>query len=170
MQCKWLGERVAAPSLRTVVRNAISKKAAPSWGPNATFRFPTHGGTGGIWNAVHSLLPSHKIVLGPKASVQSVDLVKKEARVGGRIVRYKNLVSTMAVDHFLGVAEAPGVGEMKAAAEGLIYSSTIVLGVGVRGERPERIGDKCELTFLANIPFGSDMGRGLMGRLAILSR
>lgn len=31
-----------------------------------------------------------------------------------------------------------------AAKEGLVFSSTIVLGIGIRGERPERIGDKCK--------------------------
>lgn len=76
--------------------------------------------------------------------MQSVDLVKKEVKVGGRTVRYTNLVSTMAVDHFLNLAVVPGVEEMKESAKGLVFSSTIVLGVGVRGKRPERIGDKCE--------------------------
>lgn len=145
MQCKWLGERVAAPSLRLVVKNAITQTAAPSWGPNATFRFPTHGGTGGIWDAVTKLLPANRLRFGPKASVQSVDLEKKEAVIGGRRIRYRNLVSTMAVDHFLDLASARNVDAMREQAKRLTYSSTIVLGVGVRGSRPERIGDKCEL-------------------------
>ena len=144
MQCKWLGERVAAPSLRLVVKNAITRTAAPSWGPNATFRFPTRGGTGGIWDAVTALLPADKLRFGAKASVESVDLEKKEAIVGGRRIRYQNLVSTMAVDHFLGISSAHDVETMRESTKRLTYSSTIVLGVGVRGERPERIGDKCE--------------------------
>ncbi len=51
MQCKWLGERVAAPNLRIVIGNALARKEAGNWGPNATFRFPKKGGTGGIWTA-----------------------------------------------------------------------------------------------------------------------
>jgi len=144
MQCKWLGERVAAPSLRLVVKNAITRTAAPSWGPNATFRFPTRGGTGGIWDAVTKLLPEDKLQFGQKASVQSVDLEKKEAIIGGRKIKYRNLVSTMAVDHFLDLSSAHNVEKMRESAKRLTFSSTIVLGVGVRGSRPERIGDKCE--------------------------
>lgn len=48
MQCEWLGERVAAPSLKQVVKNTLYKKEAGNWGPNATFKFPAEGGTGGI--------------------------------------------------------------------------------------------------------------------------
>ena len=146
MQCKWLGERVAAPSLRLGVKNAITKTTAPSCGPNATFRFPTHGGTGGIWTAVSALLPPRTLRFGPDASIRSIDLEKKEARVGseGRIVKYRKLISTMAVDHFLDIAAGQGVEEMRKSAKGLVWSSTIVLGIGIRGSRPERIGDKCE--------------------------
>lgn len=146
MQCQWLGERVAAPSLRTVVKNAVTKEPAPNWGPNATFKFPTHGGTGGIWTAVASILPPKTMRMGSSAVVRSVDPAKKLVHFStGKTVQYENLVSTMALDGLLGLLEAPKetVEPLKKAAEGLVFSSTIVLGVGVRGKRPERIGDKC---------------------------
>lgn len=147
MQCKWLGERVAAPSLRTVVKNAVTKESAPNWGPNATFRFPTHGGTGGIWTAVADMIPAPNMRMGAKAVVDRVDPVKKEVQfTTGRTVRYQHLVSTMALDGLLQRLEVPNerLAPLQKAAEGLVYSSTIVLGVGVRGERPSRIGDKCK--------------------------
>jgi hypothetical protein len=148
MQCQWLGERVAAPSLRTVVRNAVTKEPAPNWGPNATFRFPTHGGTGGIWTAVAEMLPPKTMRMGEKAVVRSVDPAKKLVHFStGKTVKYEHLVSTMALDGLLERLDAPKetVGPLKEAAKGLVFSSTIVLGVGVRGVRPDRIGDKCEL-------------------------
>lgn len=43
MSATWLGERVARP--RTGEAGA---RARPSWGPNATFRYPASGGTGAI--------------------------------------------------------------------------------------------------------------------------
>lgn len=49
MNASWLGERVAAPDVKLLARNVILNKVAGNWGPNATFRFPAHGGTGGIW-------------------------------------------------------------------------------------------------------------------------
>src|SRR5271170_6790394 len=60
MQCAWLGERVAAPDLKTVTKNVILQKTAGNWGPNATFRFPARDGTGGIWIAVANTLPKQK--------------------------------------------------------------------------------------------------------------
>jgi hypothetical protein len=46
-RCNTNGSRASCRSINiTVVRNAITKEPAPNWGPNATFRFPTHGGTG----------------------------------------------------------------------------------------------------------------------------
>ena len=151
---------MAAPSLRTVVRNAVTKQTAPNWGPNATFRFPTHGGTGGIWTAVADMLPEHTMRMGSKAVVDRVDPIKKEVQFkSGRTVRYKHLVSTMALDGLLEKMDAPAqqLDPMRDAAKGLVFSSTIVLGVGVRGERPSRIGDKCESPHTVDItmPFPS---------------
>jgi hypothetical protein len=31
MQCEWLGERVAAPSLKLVMSNVLNKKVAGNW-------------------------------------------------------------------------------------------------------------------------------------------
>lgn len=138
---------MAAPSLRTVMRNALTKQAAGNWGPNATFRFPARGGTGGIWTAVAAKLPAKQFRLGGKTgAVSRVDVGRKVVTFGdGRKVKYGNLVSTMALDGFLDCVEGADVGSMqRAAKEGLVYSSTIVLGIGIRGERPQRIGDKCE--------------------------
>jgi hypothetical protein len=36
--------------------------------------------------------------------------------------------------------------ELVALSKGLFYSSTHVVGVGIRGARPEHIGDKCWVT------------------------
>lgn len=46
----------------------------------------------------------------------------------------------MAVDH---LAESLGDVKLQQTLKPLFYSSTNVIGVGIRGERPSRIGDKC---------------------------
>ncbi|WVQ68663.1 uncharacterized protein L199_006872 [Kwoniella botswanensis] len=153
MQCKWLGERVAAPNVRTVVRNALTMQTAGNWGPNATFKFPMKDGTGGIWTAVAKQLPSKQFRLSKSGEVVRVDGPSRTVEFGdGRRIKYKNLISTMALDGFLdcldGGAEHRSVDRMRSIAkEGLVYSSTIVLGIGIRGNRPDRIGDKCWLYF-----------------------
>lgn len=46
----------------------------------------------------------------------------------------------MAIDH---LAETMSDIKLQQLCKPLFYSSTHVIGVGVRGQRPERIGDKC---------------------------
>jgi len=144
MQCQWLGERVAAPNLKAVTKNVILNKTAGNWGPNATFRFPAHGGTGGIWKAVAKTLPKDKFLLDTK--VVKVDVENKSVQLGnGTRIVYRKLVSTMPVDELSSMISAsPSV--LKPIREGvgeLYYSSTHVVGIGIRGTRPDRIGDKC---------------------------
>ena len=141
MQCQWLGERVAAPDLKTVTKNVILQKTAGNWGPNATFRFPAHGGTGNIWISVANTLPKEKTRFGSRGNVTKVDADKKQVILeDGKIISYEKLINTMAVDS---LAEKMGDKELVDLSKGLFYSSTHIVGVGVRGERPERVGDKC---------------------------
>ena len=141
MQCAWLGERVAAPNVKLVTSNAIMGKVAGNWGPNATFRFPAHGGTGGIWIAVANTLPKEKTRFGKRSEVKKVDAKAKKVELAdGTTVKYEKLVSTMNVDQLV---EKMGNQELIKLSKGLFYSSTHVIGVGIRGARPEAIGDKC---------------------------
>ncbi|KAI5797707.1 hypothetical protein EDC01DRAFT_783330 [Geopyxis carbonaria] len=145
MQCSWLGERVAAPDLKTVTKNVILQKTAGNWGPNATFRFPAHGGTGGIWIAVANTLPQDKLRLGKTGTVETVDAAaKKVTTADGKTIRYGKLISTMAVD---ALAEKLNDPELISLTKQLYYSTTHVVGLGIRGTRPENIGDKCWLYF-----------------------
>ena len=145
MQCQWLGERVAAPDLKTVTKNVILQKTAGNWGPNATFRFPAHGGTGGIWIAVADTLPKDKCLFGKTGAVSKVDASAKRVTLeSGQTIKYEKLISTMGVDSLV---EKMQNEELVSLSKGLFYSSTHVLGVGIRGTRPERIGDKCWLYF-----------------------
>ena len=145
MQCQWLGERVAAPDLKTVTKNVILQKTAGNWGPNATFRFPAHGGTGGIWIAVADTLPKDKCLFGKNGTVSKVDGTAKRVTLeNGQTIKYNKLISTMGVDSLV---EKMQNEELVSLSKGLFYSSTHVLGVGIRGTRPERIGDKCWLYF-----------------------
>ncbi|GAB7351641.1 hypothetical protein MBLNU459_g2247t1 [Dothideomycetes sp. NU459] len=145
MQCQWLGERVAAPDVKNVVKNVVLNKTAGNWGPNATFRFPAEGGTGGIWIAVANTLPKKNTRFGEHGTVTKVDADNKKVSLkDGTTVKYHKLVSTMSVDY---LAESMGDKELVSLSKGLFYSSTHVIGVGIRGHRPERIGDKCWLYF-----------------------
>ena len=141
MQCAWLGERVAAPNLKMVTQNVINNKAAGNWGPNATFRFPAHGGTGNIWIAVADTLKKENTRFGEHGTVKKVDSdAHKVFLKDGTTIKYHKLISTMAVDSL--VQQMDWKAGMDLSKQ-LFYSSTHVIGIGLRGRRPERIGDKC---------------------------
>lgn len=145
MQCAWLGERVAAPDVKTCVRNVILSKSAGNWGPNATFRFPARDGTGGIWKAVAKTLPEHKKLFGKESRVIKVDVDAHTVTLqSGKRIKYDKLISTMAVDQLAEIIDDKYLINL---SKRLFYSSTHVIGIGIRGERPERIGDKCWLYF-----------------------
>jgi protoporphyrinogen oxidase len=72
MQCRWLGERVAPVDAVKAVEDVIRGTLTKGWGPNATFRFPSSGGTGAVWRAVADMLPPDKIRC--SSQVVSVDL------------------------------------------------------------------------------------------------
>ena len=58
----WMGERVATVDLKRILANVVLRRDDVSWGPNSTFRFPAHGGTGAIWRAVAARLPAGHII------------------------------------------------------------------------------------------------------------
>lgn len=58
----------------------------------------------------------------------------------GTVVHYNNLINTMALDS---LAQVMNDSKLQQMCKPLFYSSTNVIGVGIRGPRPERIGDKC---------------------------
>lgn len=140
MQCEWLGERVATVDIERAISNVIHDREDAGWGPNAVFRFPTTGGTGGIWKGVAALLPAERQRYGPTQSVTGIDGEAKTVTFAdGRRVAYDTLISTIPLDitlRWLGRPEQ---------ADGLQYSSTHVVGIGIRGACPH--GLKCWLYF-----------------------
>ncbi|KAJ3118468.1 hypothetical protein HK100_000609 [Physocladia obscura] len=145
MQCEWQGERVAAPDLKLAVNNVVLNKIAGNWGPNATFKFPAHGGTHGIWKAVANTLPAGKLEC--NTSVVGVNHAKKIVTLeNGDTIKYNKLISTIPVDELAKIL-TPTIPKVVENTRGLIFSSTHVLGIGIRGVRPDRIDDKCWLYF-----------------------
>ncbi|KAM3511817.1 hypothetical protein MY11210_004508 [Beauveria gryllotalpidicola] len=128
MNATWLGERVAAPNLKLLTSNAVQNKVAGPWGPNNRTSFGEH------------------------ATVTKVDANAKRVYLkDGTIVKYGSLVATMAVDY---LAESMNDTKLQEISRSLFYSSTNVIGVGIRGKRPKRIGEKCWLYFAEdNCPF-----------------
>jgi hypothetical protein len=61
---------------------------AGSWGPNANFKFPAEGGTGGIWISVANTLAKENTRFGEHRTVVKVDAdAKKVYLKDGRLNR-----------------------------------------------------------------------------------
>jgi protoporphyrinogen oxidase len=139
----WVGERAAIPDVKLTIRNTLTKTVAGNWGPNATFRFPAKDGTGGIWKAVANTLPKERFRM--NTTVTKINSKDKIAHFSdGTRIGYRCMISTMPLDEICEIVDGMG-DEEKTHSRGLIYSSTHVIGIGIRGTRPERIGDKCWL-------------------------
>jgi protoporphyrinogen oxidase len=144
MQCDWLGERVATVNAKAVIENVLRDQPALGWGPNAVFRFPQEGGTGGIWLSVAKLLPQEKLQFG--TTVERVDMSNKKVILkDGSAIKYGKLISTLPLDCMMQWAKLPG-------DENLKYSSTHIVGIGIRGINPHHL--KCWLYYPEdNCPF-----------------
>jgi len=140
----WMGERVATVDLKHVLRNLVHGRDQKSWGPNVTFRFPARGGTGAIWAGMAALFPPGKIRL--ECDVESVDPVGKSIRlVGGEVIEFSHLVSTMPADHL--VRRIEGLPALPPLAPRFIHSSTHVVGLGLGGTPPSHLQGKCWMYF-----------------------
>eukprot|EP00889_Picochlorum_renovo_P005952 jgi/Picre1/32982/NNA_008309.t1 len=107
--------------------------------------FPKEGGTGAIWKGVADLLPKERQLYGAEAV--SIDKENKIVSFkDGSTIKYGHLISTLPLDIML---RWTGDG---ALADGLTYSSSHIVGVGIRGSCPH--GKKCWLYFPEdNCPF-----------------
>ncbi|KPA78457.1 UDP-galactopyranose mutase (GLF) [Leptomonas pyrrhocoris] len=171
MSTEWVGERVASVNVARIRENIELNRDDVGWGPNATFRFPKSGGTGAIYNAVWKMVPEAHKTLGADCRVVKVNPVKKLLTMqGGAVVSYDALVSTMPFDDLL-CAVADGVEEeeregntaalaglkparLRALASKMVYSSTHIVGIGVRGVPPLEMQTACWLYFTSEtIPF-----------------
>ena len=148
MSANWMGERVPVVSVEKILRNILTNTDDVGWGPNATFRFPKHGGTGAIWSLVAKALPSNKLHYGKK--VVGIHLANKEVFFNdGSCERYDWLISTLALNHFLSMVrdDTPQGGTLRKEATTPLYSSTHVVGLGFDGDTPDHLKGKCWMYF-----------------------
>lgn len=150
LNATWVGERISVPPMERVLKAVCLEQDDVSWGPNNTFRFPKRGGTGAAWRALCGQLPTDRVRLG--VAVSHVDVNSRQLYLSdGTRVGYVHLVSTMPLDI---MARMVGEPSLESAAAHLPYSSTHVVGVGLRGSAPAHLRTKCWVYFPErNCPF-----------------
>ena len=142
LDAHWIGERVAVPDVKRIMDTIIAGRDDCSWGPNNTFRFPLHGGTGAIWRELAGRLPAEKLHTG--VALQSWDSRKKILYFSnGDEQSYDYLISTMPIDELL-MADRH---ETPAERPPFVSSATNTIGIGLRGTPPEKLTTKCWMYF-----------------------
>jgi protoporphyrinogen oxidase len=150
MSHRWVGERVAEVDLGRIVDNIVLERDDPGWGPNNTFRFPLHGGTGAIWRAVAGLIPASKFRYNTSAARVDADR-RVVVSSSGEEFKYDVLISTLPLDTLVSLTSQQ---QLKAESDQLRYSGTHVIGVGVHGNVPGHLKGKNWLYFPEdNCPF-----------------
>jgi protoporphyrinogen oxidase len=124
----WIAERVSVVDLKRVLANVIHGRDELSWGPNNTFKYPLHGGTGGLYER---FLPYVRDHLQLNREVTEVDLAGRRVRFAdGGEDRYDTLISAVPIPELLRMLR-PVPHPLVEAARGLHHSHGLVVGVGV---------------------------------------
>src|SRR3954464_16065339 len=99
MNKEWIGERVSVVDIKRVLGNVVLDRDDAGWGPNATFKYPRSGGTGGLFERIQPYV-ADQLRLG--ASVVAVDPTGKFVRLAdGTTEPYDILLSTMPLDRLV---------------------------------------------------------------------
>jgi protoporphyrinogen oxidase len=109
------------------------------------------GGTGAIWRACAERLPQDRLCF--NTTVTSLDLDHHELMTArGETLKYDTLISTIPLRELIRLSGQPQFD--KPAELGLLYSSSNIFGIGLRGTTPEHLRTKCWMYYPEdNCPF-----------------
>jgi len=141
MDKDWIAERVSVIDLERIMRNVIFEQDEREWGPNSQFRFPLHGGTGGLFS---SFMPYIKGHLRLNEEMSEIDIDKKMVRFSsGREISYNILVNTSPLDQLV-FRINPKKPSLVKSAKQLKHNGVFSLGIGIKKPCPSK---KCWVYF-----------------------
>jgi len=124
----WIAERVSVIDLKRVLANIVHQRDELSWGPNNTFKYPLHGGTGALYDRMLPHLGGHVEL---NREVVAIDLATRRLHFAdGGEAGYDVLISAAPIPELLRILRPVPEALVRAAA-GLHHSSGLVVGVGV---------------------------------------
>ncbi len=142
MDFRWVGERVALPSLEQAMKSICLDEDQVSWGPNRRFRFPLRGGTGAIWRSLANQIPARNLRL--SMNIERIDADARVLSSAACQVKYETLISTAPLTWLTQAMADPRL----AQRAGQLQSSTVhVIGIGLEGEPPESVRKLCWMYF-----------------------
>jgi protoporphyrinogen oxidase len=128
MSKSWIAERVSVIELKRILANVIHQRDDAGWGPNNTFKYPLHGGTGGLYSRFEPYLRGH---LQLSREVVEIDATARLLRFAdGGEAAYDVLISAAPIPELLRMLRRVPESVVRASA-GLHHSHGVVVGVGV---------------------------------------
>jgi protoporphyrinogen oxidase len=149
MNTKWLGERVSVVDIKRVLGNVVLDRDDAGWGPNATFKYPLYGGTGGLFERMQPYVEDHLRLNAPTVSVdtESREVVLED----GTREPYDYLLSTMPMDLLVRSMNGNVPETVRDQACKLRHSGSYIVGVGIKQPVPSK---KCWMYFPeSNCPY-----------------
>jgi protoporphyrinogen oxidase len=149
MNKEWIGERVSVVDIARVLGNVVLDRDDAGWGPNSTFKYPRHGGTGGLFERMRPYVETNLRLGSPVASVA---VERKEVVLAdGTREPYDILLSTMPLDLLVKQMSGNVPDAVRSQACRLRHSGSYIVGVGVNQPSPSQ---KCWMYFPeSNAPF-----------------
>lgn len=128
--CKeWIGERVSVVDYKRILSNIIHKRDDVAWGPNNQFKFPLHGGTGGLFSPASKLF-GQKLLLNRELEKiywkEKIAVFKDKSEI-----RYDKLVTTLPLDLLCKMVE-PSCEDIENASRNLVFTSGYIIGIGLK--------------------------------------
>ena len=149
MNKEWIGERVSVVDIARVLGNVVLDRDDAGWGPNSTFKYPRHGGTGGLFDRMRPYVQENLRLC---TGVASVDVERKQVVLkDGTREAYDILLNTTPVDLLVKSIEGEVPSEVACQAGRLRHSGSYIVGIGVEQPVPSK---KCWMYFPEeNSPF-----------------
>lgn len=133
MDYNWIAERVSVIDIKRILKNIISQSDDGEWGPNNTFRYPLHGGTGGLFDAFLPYTRGHLCL--NKNAVKIISRRKEIVFDDGEKASYDILISTIPLHELLNTIEDKP-DWIERATEEFLWSSGYMVGIGIHKPCP----------------------------------
>jgi UDP-galactopyranose mutase len=149
MNKEWVGQRVSVVDIERVLGNVVLDRDDAGWGPNATFKYPRYGGTGGLFDRMRPFVEDN---LRLNAEIVGLDTEAKQVILAdGSRESYDLLLSTMPVDILISRMNGAVPDSVRDHASRLRHSGSLIVGVGIRQPAP---ATRCWMYFPEdNCPF-----------------
>jgi protoporphyrinogen oxidase len=139
----WIGGAgsISVIDIERVLRNIVYDQDDRSWGANSQFKFPLHGGTGGLFSRFMPYIKDHLML---NEDMSEIDIDKRTLGFSsGKEVNYDILINTSPLDQFI-LRITPKNNSLLKAAKSLEHNGVFSVGIGIRKPCPSK---KCWIYF-----------------------